>query len=158
MWHPFSREQLVEPNPSPPCTFSSLTFRFDQKLQGRSHLNFQIPKPYSNLGVRFCPTIAEVAPKITPWLHLWDEKKVRGNPSLDTQSCIRDFWWHGISVFGPFGSQYSTEKKVWADYEQLLRSVFYGFVGKFFFENILASELKSCINFWYFYQAQSHCI
>ena len=40
-------------------------------------------------------------------------------------------------------------KKVWADYEQLLREVFSTFCGqkrkKKFFENIVASALKSCI-------------
>ena len=39
-------------------------------------------------------------------------------------------------------------KKVWADYEQLLREVFSTFCGqkkKIFFENIVASALKSCI-------------
>ena len=40
-------------------------------------------------------------------------------------------------------------KKVWADYEQLLREVFLTFCGqkikKKFFENIVASALKSCI-------------
>ena len=30
-FHPFSREQLVEPNPSPLCTFSILALRFGQK-------------------------------------------------------------------------------------------------------------------------------
>ena len=35
-----------------------------------SHLNFQIPSPYSNQGDRFCPYITEVTPKIPRGLHL----------------------------------------------------------------------------------------
>ena len=37
-------------------------------VRPQSHRNFQIPPPR---GSRFCPTITEVAPKISPWLHLW---------------------------------------------------------------------------------------
>ena len=48
--------------------------------------------------------------------------------------------------FGPIGN---TEKKVWAYYEQLLRRFFHVFGCKnffeFFFENVVASSLKSCI-------------
>ena len=46
------------------------------------------------------------------------------------------------------GLGWTVLKKVWADYEQLLREVISTFCGqkkKFFFENIVASALKSCI-------------
>ena len=46
------------------------------------------------------------------------------------------------------GLGWTVLKKVWADYEQLLREVFSTFCGqkkKNFFENIVASALKSCI-------------
>ena len=47
-----------------------------------------------------------------------------------------DFYGTGIEVWPGFGPIGSTEKKVWADYEQLLRVVFLCFQGKkkiFFF-------------------------
>ena len=46
------------------------------------------------------------------------------------------------------GLGWAVGKKVWADYEQLLREVFSTFCGqkkKKKFENIVASALKSCI-------------
>ena len=47
------------------------------------------------------------------------------------------------------GLGWTVLKKVWADYEQLLREVFSTFCGqkkkKKKFENIVASALKSCI-------------
>ena len=46
------------------------------------------------------------------------------------------------AYFGPVGN---TEKKFWADYEQLLRALFSCFQGQNFFLNIVASAIKSCI-------------
>ena len=45
------------------------------------------------------------------------------------------------------GLGWTVLKKIWADYEQLLRVDFSTFCGQifFFFENVLASALKSCI-------------
>ena len=45
------------------------------------------------------------------------------------------------------GLGWAVSKKVWADYEQLLREVFSLFRGQKInkFENIVASALKSCI-------------
>ena len=47
------------------------------------------------------------------------------------------------------GLGWAEGKKVWADYEQLLREVFSTFCGQkkkyIFFENIAVSALKSCI-------------
>ena len=44
---------------------------------------------------------------------------------------------------------WTVKKKVWADYEQLLRPVFLSFHGQKinlnFFENIVGATLKSCI-------------
>ena len=53
----------------------------------------------------------------------------------------RRFWAVGC------GLGWSVVKKVWADYEQLLREVFSTFCGqkKKKIENIVASALKSCI-------------
>ena len=53
---------------------------------------------------------------------------------------ISDIW----AGFGPVGN---TEKKNWADDEQLLRAVFPCFQGqkKFCFENNVVSALKCCI-------------
>ena len=58
-----------------------------------------------------------------------------------------DFYGTGIEIWAGFGPVGNTEKKVWADYEQLLRVVFSTFLGqkKYIFENIVASALKSCI-------------
>ena len=46
-----------------------------------------------------------------------------------------DFYGTGIEIWTGFGPVGITEKKNWADYEQLLRSVFSCFQGQFFFEN-----------------------
>ena len=47
------------------------------------------------------------------------------------------------------GLSWTVGKRVWADYEQLLRPVFHFFSVKkfifYFFENTIASALKSCI-------------
>ena len=76
--------------------------------------------------------------------------------SLITQSCIkgllvvRDFCFWAIWAAGP------VHKKIGVDYEQLYRAVFLMFLGSKessnFFENTIASALKSCaINFDYSY-------
>ena len=57
-----------------------------------------------------------------------------------------DFYGTGIEIcagFGPVGI--TGKKKIWADYEQLFRLLFYVFMGKkgFFFLNIVASALKA---------------
>ena len=70
------------------------------------------------------------------------------NPSLNTQSCIkgllvvRDFGFWAVWTAGPVH-----KKKFRADYEQLLRMFFSFFRGQFFFffENTIASALKSCM-------------
>ena len=52
-----------------------------------------------------------------------------------------DIW----ADFGPVGN---AEKKCWADYEQLFRAFFSSFHGQkniYFFIDIVASGLKSCI-------------
>ena len=56
----------------------------------------------------------------------------------------------GFLFLGRLGSRASIEKKrLGADYEQLLRAVFSSFRGQIFFlnffENTIASALKSCI-------------
>ena len=63
------------------------------------------------------------------------------------------------------GSQPIHEKKVGANYEQLLRAFFFMFSRDFFFENITASALKSCIEkmvkknhvFVFFYKLKFKC-
>ena len=42
---------------------------------------------------------------------------------------MRDFYGTGIEIWAGFGPIGSTEKKVWADYEQLLRVFFSYFQG-----------------------------
>ena len=71
-------------------------------------------------------------------------------PSLNTQSCIkgllvvRDFCFWALWAAGP-----ALKRKIWADYEQLLRVGFSCFYGQnlriYFLKNIVASTLKSCI-------------
>ena len=63
---------------------------------------------------------------------------------------MSNFYGTGIEIWAGFGPVGNTEKKVWADYEQLLRTFFFMFSGaknvfNFFFENVVASALKSCI-------------
>ena len=41
-----------------------------------------------------------------------------------------DFYGTGIEIWAGFGPVGITEKKVWADYEQLVRSVFLKFHGQ----------------------------
>ena len=41
-----------------------------------------------------------------------------------------DFYRTGIEIWGGFGPVGITEKKIWADYEQLLRPVFSFFHGQ----------------------------
>ena len=43
---------------------------------------------------------------------------------------MRDFYGTGIEIWAGFGPIGSTEKKVWADYEQLLSVVFPCFQGQ----------------------------
>ena len=50
--------------------------------------------------------------------------------------------------FWPYGQLGAVLEKMWADYEQLLRAVFHVFIGKkifYFFGNIVAFAIKSCI-------------
>ena len=67
-------------------------------------------------------------------------------PSL----ALRGFWGYRIFAFGPIGQpgQYG-KKRVGTDYEQLLSAFFHVFGVKIFififFENTIASALKSCI-------------
>ena len=67
------------------------------------------------------------------------------------RSCAGRHFYGTENVFwAGFGLVGNTEKKgAWADYEQLLRAVFSCFQGQKksqnFFENTLASALKSCI-------------
>ena len=57
-----------------------------------------------------------------------------------------DFYGIGIEIRAGFGLIGSTEKRVWADYEQILRVGFSCFQGQnFFFKHIVESALKSCI-------------
>ena len=62
---------------------------------------------------------------------------------------MSNFYGKEIEIWAGFGPVGNT-KKNWADYEQLLKAVFSCFQGqkktfKIYFENILASTLKSCI-------------
>ena len=61
-----------------------------------------------------------------------------------------DFYETGIEILAGFGLIGSTEKRVWANYEQLLRVVFHVFMGNtrchFLKKNIPPSTLKSCID------------
>ena len=53
-----------------------------------------------------------------------------------------------IEIWTDFGPVGNTEKKIGADYEQLLKAVFLCFHGQFkknLLKNIVASALKSCI-------------
>ena len=58
-----------------------------------------------------------------------------------------DFYGTGIEIWAGFGPVDITEKKIWVDYEQLLRPVFSCFHGQKINKNknIVASPLKSCI-------------
>ena len=60
-----------------------------------------------------------------------------------------DFYGTGIEIWAGFGQIGSTELKVWADYEQLLRVVFPCFKGQnkcqTFLKSIVGSALKYCI-------------
>ena len=56
---------------------------------------------------------------------------------------LRGFWWYRISVLGCFGSQASTKKKLYADFEQLFRAFFSCFRGPK--KNPIASAIKNCI-------------
>ena len=61
----------------------------------------------------------------------------------------RHFYGAENEIWAGFGPPVSnTEKKIGADYEQLLRVIFSSFQGQkniFFFSNIVAPALKSCI-------------
>ena len=77
-----------------------------------------------------------------------NKKQNTKRPSLNTQSCIK-----GLlvvqDIWGCLVSRASTEKKIWANYEQLLGAVFYAFSVKKMlktFENIVASSLKVAEN------------
>ena len=61
---------------------------------------------------------------------------------------MSNFYETEIEIWAGLGPVGNTEKKIGADYEQLLRSVFSCFQGqtKNFFLNIVVSALKSCIN------------
>ena len=56
-----------------------------------------------------------------------------------------NFFGTGVEVWAGFGLVGITEKKNWANYEQLLRLVFSLFSWAKKTKNIVASELKSCI-------------
>ena len=58
---------------------------------------------------------------------------------------MSNFFRTEIEIWAGFGLVGNTEKKIGADYEQLLRLVFSCFQGQFFFLNIVALALKSCI-------------
>ena len=67
-------------------------------------------------------------------------------------SCaVSNFYGTEIEIWAGFGPVGNTETKIGVDYEQILRAVFSCFHGQknglIFFENILASALKSCIKF-----------
>ena len=59
------------------------------------------------------------------------KQKCGSIPTLNTQSGA--FGGTGFLFLGRLGSRASTEKKFWADYEQLLMADFHVFRGKFFF-------------------------
>ena len=65
--------------------------------------------------------------------------------SLYISPTVSNFYGTGIENLAGFGSVGNTEKKIWADYEQLLMRFFHVFTGK---KNrnktIVASALKSC--------------
>ena len=50
--------------------------------------------------------------------------------SLERSPALGDFYGTGIEIWAGFGTIGSTEKKNWADYEQLLRPVFSCFHGQ----------------------------
>ena len=60
---------------------------------------------------------------------------------------VEDFYGTGIEIWVGFGLIDCTEKRVWADYEQLFKVNFHVFRGKNvnFLKNIVVSALKSCI-------------
>ena len=51
-----------------------------------------------------------------------------------------DFYGTGIEIWAGFGQVGNTEKKIWADYEQLLMPLFHVFMVKIFFKNIADGE------------------
>ena len=68
--------------------------------------------------------------------------------SLYISPAVTNFYGTEIEIFAGFGPVGNTEKKIWADYEQLLRAVSPCFHGQnkilIFLLNIVASALKSC--------------
>ena len=58
---------------------------------------------------------------------------------------VGDFYGTGIEIWAGFGPVGNTEKKNWAEYEQLLRLVFSCFHGQKKIKNIVVSALESCI-------------
>jgi hypothetical protein len=71
------------------------------------------------------------------------------NKSLYISREGRHFYGTKNEIWAGFGSVGNTEKKFGADYEQLLRVIFFMFSGEkssiIFFLNIVASALKCCI-------------
>ena len=62
---------------------------------------------------------------------------------------MSNFYGTKIEIRAGFGPVGITEKKIWANYEQLLRAFFLCFLRQkenFKFKNIVASALKSCTN------------
>ena len=65
--------------------------------------------------------------------------------SLYISPVVSTFYGTDIEIWAGFGSVRSTEKKCWADYEQLLRVFFFMFSESIFFIYIVVSPIKSCI-------------
>ena len=67
------------------------------------------------------------------------------DPQIRRQMGLGTDLYYEKSILG-CGLGWTVKKKVWADYEQLLRPIFLSFHGqKIQFENIVGSALKSCI-------------
>ena len=77
----------------------------------------------------------------TKWVNLFMEPK-----SLYLSRAVSNFYETDITIWAGFGPDGNAEKKIWADYEQLLRAFFSCFQGqKKMLKNIVASALKSYI-------------
>ena len=65
--------------------------------------------------------------------------------SVYNRGCLSAISDMEIKFLATWAARRSTGKKIWADYEQLLRAVFSCFHRQKNVENIVASALKSCI-------------